>query len=1028
MTDAYCELHCHSSYSLLDGVSAPAALAARAADLGMPALALTDHNAVYGAVEFVQACREVDIRPILGAELTLYDGSHLTLLVRNQTGWENLCALITLAQHNAPKGEARLPRGVLGRHADGLTALTGCRHGALSRALVGDDAATARAVLTYLQEGFGREHVWVELQRHRLPDDRRRTHQLVEAARGAGAGIVATNNVHYADRDQQRLQDVVVCINQLTTLDEADGLLRPNAEYYLKSAAEMGVAFRGYPSAIANTLRIAEQCQFDLHFGLQTLPDFPTPAGVPAIRYLHDLCEQAVPQRVVAPSPRVYEQLYHELAVIERAGLANYFLIVWDIVHYAQTHGIRCQGRGSAANSLVAYLLTISPIDPLQHDLVFERFLSDERQAVPDIDVDFDAARREEVIQYVYRRYGAAHAAMACTFSTFRTRGAVRDVVKVLGLSAEHAAHALDQLEERAEDGRMKDEGESLPDQLTPQSADKPTNHLLSLVRQLKGLPRHLGIHNGGLVLMGAPLAARLPTEPAAMADRTVVQWDKESLEAAGIVKIDILGLRMLSAIDEANQLIGRAQPPEPARSSSSTNAQIASFADPTVYTMISAADTMGVFQVESRAQAQVLPQLKPATFNDLIVTISLIRPGPVQGNMVHPYLRRRAGVEPVTYLHPLLEPALRETLGVILFQEQVLKVARDVAGFTAGQGEQLRRALGSKHGPAAVDRFHDLFVAGAERNGVSADSAEQIFTQLRAFGGYSFAKSHAAAFAVLVYESAWLRHYHPAPFFCALLNNQPMGFWTPAVLVGDARRCGLEVRPVDIRRSHGRCTLEEGHIRLGFNYVKGFGEAAIELLLTARGERRFSNLADLCRRTRLPRRLVEHLIIAGALDKWGSRRDLLWRLGLLQIAEDELPLLFDDTGATLAPLTEAEQQAMELSMTGLSTGDHVLTHLRPSLPTAVLGSRALEQVPSGKRIQIGGLLVVHQAPYTAKGFRFLTLEDEDGLMNVVIRPKLYPTYRHILRTTSLLRVEGIVERQGPVVNVRATHLAPLVA
>ena len=712
----YVELHSHSYYSLLNGASSPVALVEQAVHLGMSALALTDHDNLYGAVVFAQAAKRAGIRPIFGAEITLKDASHLTLVVRNQTGWSNLCHLITTAQHNAPKGQASLTWDELAHHADGLVCLTGCRQGAIAQALHQHDTKSAQKWLAQFREWFGAAHVWVELQQHHLPDDTQRNAALVRLARQVGAGYVATNNVHYACREESRLQDVLVCIRHNTTLDDGVRLLRPNSEYHLKSGEQLLSLFKDAPDALENTLAVAELCDFELNYGLQDLPAYPTD-GQSAMGYLRHLCH-------TSPRFRHPERVEHELKIIAEAGLSNYFLIVWDIVRYAREQGVRCQGRGSAANSVVAYLLDISPIDPLAHDLVFERFLSAERRIVPDIDIDFDAALREEVIQYVYERYGADHAAMACTFITFRSRSAIRDVGKALGIPPaliDTMASSVDR------------KGASIAERITDKPPDSPLwQHLSELVEQIKGLPRHLSIHNGGMVITGTPLTTRLPTEPAAMAGRVVVQWDKESLEDAGLVKIDILGLRMLSAVSQAAEAVG-------------ADVDNLSFDDPDVFTMISAANTVGVFQVESRAQMQMLPRFRPRCFNDLIIAISLIRPGPLQGDMVHPYLRRRLGEESITYFHPLLEPALKETLGVILFQEQVLKVARDLAGFTPGQGELLRRALGKKNAPAAITQFKDDFMQGAIARGVPESVANTVFVKLLGFGSYSFPKSHAA-------------------------------------------------------------------------------------------------------------------------------------------------------------------------------------------------------------------------------------------------------------------------------------------
>ncbi|MBK8137687.1 MAG: DNA polymerase III subunit alpha [Chloroflexi bacterium] len=724
--------------------------------------------------------------------------------------------------------------------------------GEIAAALLCGDHDTAKRAARRYRELYG-DRFYIELQRHHLPDDQRLTADLIALARELSLPVVATNNVHYPAREGHCLQDVLACIRHNTTLDEGGVWLRPNSEYYLKSAAEMAALFTDVPDALTNTARIAGRCDFELAFGLQELPVYPTPDGISAESMLRGLSIEGITRRALEATEPITRQLEHELAVITRSGLSNYFLIVWDLVRWSRQNGILCQGRGSAANSLVAYLLMISPVNPLEHNLVFERFLSEERRSTPDIDIDFDAERREEVIQYVYERYGHAHAAMACTFVTFRARSAIRDVGKALGLPLDilnRATRVIDVFKS----GRIA-ESDGLSD-IIPAAT---MGVLADLCQQIDGFPRHLGIHNGGMILTGAPLHQRLPTEPATMADRFVVQWDKDSLEDAGICKIDILGLRMLSAVSDASKIAG-------------VDLDRLTFDDATVYDMVTAADTVGVFQVESRAQAQVLPRLRPKEFNDLIISISLIRPGPIQGNMVHPYLRRRLGEEPVQYPHPRLEPALSETLGVVLFQEQVLKVARDLAGFTGGQGELLRRALGSKRAHEQIEKLHDAFISGAGELDVTSAVAEAVFDALRSFGGYSFPKSHAAAFAVLVYQSAWLKRYHPAAFTCALLNNQPMGFWSPAVIVNDARRHGVRVLAADLRHSQARCTVEGDAVRLGFRQVRGIGDDAADRIVEARGDRPFASLRDFCRRVRIPRRLTENLILSGAMDTFDGR------------------------------------------------------------------------------------------------------------------------------------------------------------
>jgi len=855
----------------------------------------------------------------------------------------------------------------------------------------------------------------------------------------------------------------------------------------------MDALFADHPKAVENSERLADRCNFTLEYGLQDLPEFPTPHGMSASAFLRRLCQEAVQERFPSTNgddmqQRARKQLAHELDVIEQAKLPNYFLIVWDIVRFSRGEGIRCQGRGSAANSLVAYLLHISPIDPLSHDLVFERFLSPERQVVPDIDIDFDAQRREEVIQYIYEKYGSEHTAMACTFVTFRSRSALRDISKTLALQPEVVAAAARAAESTAQNtglGELRsprgvaektrlgerglsrgrwlgssrrgtaptahwltrtpvlspEERDELSEDSVKQSAisnqqlendesgpatlGSSASMLLDLAYQIEGFPRHLGIHSGGMIITGPPLMGRVPTEPATMEDRVVVQWDKDGLEDVGLVKIDILGLRMLSAITETLDLIEE-------MSGTAPNLDTLPFTDPAIFDMISRADTVGVFQVESRAQAQMLPRMKPNCFADLVVAISLIRPGPIQGNMVHPYLRRRLGLEPITYGHPSLKPALEETMGVILFQEQVLKVARDLAGFSAGQGEMLRRALGSKRAGEAIELFHDDFITGAGKKGVTQEVAETVFDLLRAFGGFSFAKSHAAAFSVIVYQSAWLKYYHFVPFYTALLNNQPMGFWNPAVLVGEAKRNNIQVLPVDLHHSQAKCKpvpeAEGGGIRLGFNYVKSLREDHVEEILIERERAKFTDLDDFYRRIRPGRRVTENLIVAGAMDSWGTpRRQLIWELGMLHDQEGELDLIFTAEEVSLPPLSPAEAMLGEQDVQGLSTGDHVMVFYRKWLEDrGIFGSERLEESANGQRVRVAGLVVVHQAPPTAKGHHFITLEDEAGLMNIIIRPRVHDRYRRVLHGPRLLLFEGDVQREGEVISLLARRAAAL--
>ena len=1019
---SYVELHAHSDHSLLDGVPSPEALVAQAAELGMPALALTDHDALYGAVRFVMAAREAGIKPILGAEVTLGDGSHLTLLVEAEEGYANLCRLITLARCGKEKGVARLARGDLAAHAGGLIALSGCCRGEIPRLLAAREFERAMEVARGYAYVFGPDRFFIEVQRHYWQGDNRLLAHLMALATRAGLDVVATGNAHYLHPRQREVHDVLTCIRQRTTLEDALYALRPNAEYVLRSPEEMAALFADIPIVLENTLRIGERCASATKYlpsGPQVLPRYPVPGGCSSDFYLRELCLQALCHRY--PNDPPCDLLARELAVINQAGLADYFLIVWDIVRFARVAGIRCQGRGSAANSLVAYLLGISPIDPVACDLVFERFLSPERCGPPDIDVDFAADRREEVIQYVYRRYGEDHTAMACTLVTFRARSAVRDVARVLGFPpalVERLAGALD-----VGDAGSIDESQGLIEAFGVDLAGKPFQHLLRIVPQLSGIPRHTGIHNGGMVLSGPPLHALVPLEPARMPDRVVTQWDKEALEGAGLIKVDLLGLRMLSAIEDSVTIIA-------AQSGEQPNLDVLLHNDPEVYDMLCRGETVGVFQVESRAQASLIPRFQPRNFADLVVQISLIRPGPIQAQMVYPYLRRRQGLESITYLHPLLGQALAETLGVIVFQEQVLKVARDLGGFTPGRAELLRRALSHKRADEQVRRFHEEFVARAVARGVVHEVAEQVFGQLQAFGGYAFPKSHAAAFAVLTYQSAWLRCYHPAAFFAALLRNQPMGFYPPHVVVSEARRCGVEIRPVGVETSGLLATAEGNTLQLGLAVVAGLGEAGGQSVIEARRFGPFRSLAGFCRRTRLGRRAVEALIWAGAFDGWEvPRRQLLWDLqAALEAAEGPppLPLPSSEEGPRFGFLSARGRLWTEVAYTGVSAREHLTALVSDKLrKMGITLSGALPDLQDGCKVGVGGVIASTQRPPTAKGMAFLALEDEGGLINVVLRPEVYEASRKALRSPFVV-VEGRLQKRGQAISVLARRVIPL--
>ncbi len=1054
MTDApYVELHCHSHYSFLDAPSSPGALLDRAAALGMTGLALTDHDGLYGAVEFWRAARARAIRPVIGAELTLARGSRLVLLAETQQGYANLSRLISAGQLAGSKGQSRLTIDDVAPRAAGLLCLTGGSRGAVAAAVLAQDAGRAVRAAGKLADIFGRDRLWVELQRHWLPEDARLNAGLLEVARATGLPVVATNDVHYATPDEHPLRDVLLATRDLCSLTELAARPGPHTsrEFCLKGAAEMAALFADLPRALTATQAIAERCEVTLDFSAQRTPAFPPqtpdfphgiPAGETAFSYLHALCQQGARERYTPITPDVVRQLARELLVIDTTGLADYFLLVWDIVRHARAQGIRCQGRGSAAGSLVAYALGITPVDPLAHNLLFERFLSADRHTMPDIDIDVAADRRDELIRYVYARYGADHAAMVCNVVTYQWRLAVRDVARALGFAPEDVDRVSAALRAPERPPVDASAGRAAPHDDTKghaQAADDLRGldaHALALVADLAGrlidTPRHLSVHSGGVLVTAQPLVEIVPVERAAKEGIVVAQWNKDSVEDAGLIKIDLLCLRTLDLVSEAEALIAAqtGQPPP---------LDALPLDDPAVYRALCAGDTIGAFQVESRAQSQMLPRLKPQRFEDIIVQVAIIRPGPIQGGMIHPYLRRRRGEEQPVYLHPSLEPVLKETLGVILFQEQVIRVAVALAGFAPGEADALRRAMSRSRSARAMSELRERFVAGAAANGVDGATAAEVFRQLEGFAVYGFCKSHATAFALLSYQTQWLKLYHPLAFYTALLNHQPMGFYSPEVVVGDAQRHGVKVLRPDVNRSQDECVIEGGALRLGLRYLHGLGAGGRARLLAARESRTrgaggpFVDLADFCRRTRLPRNLVADLARAGAFDGITTdRRGLLWTLGALQYDEDaadgvgalaEAP----DEAAELPALDEREALAWDYELLGLSPGDHPMRTLRDRLAAkGYLAAADLAQQPAGRRVTVAGLVVVRQAPPTAKGHLFITLEDETGLINLIIRPDLRQRRRDLLHNATLLAAQGETQRDGEAVSVLAREVAAL--
>jgi len=1044
----YVELHCHSNFSFLDGASPPADLARRAAELGMPALAVTDHQGLYGAVKFQAACRAHAVKPVFGAEVTLapaygaahsggarhadaLPGGHVTLLVENAVGWAGLCRMLSAAGLAGSKRDRPVTWDLLARHAAGLVCLTGCRDGVVAGPARRGDRAATLAAARRLREVFGPDRCYVELQRHLDGGDARLGATLVALAGHLRLPLVATNNVHYATSDGYRLQHVLTCIRRRTTLDDAGARLYATPHRYLKGTTEMTALFPELPAALANSARIAERCAFSLDLSHARLPPFPVPEGETAFGHLLGLCYQGLRRAYDPVTPAAAAQLTRELAVIEHRGLAEYFLLVHDIVRFAREAGILYQGRGSAAGSLVAYVLRITPVDPLAHGLLFDRFLSEDSKATPDIDVDFAADRREEVIQYVYRRYGPQHTAMVANVVTFQARSAVADVGKALGFPADLLADVRKHLYARSANDIAPDLSEvaRFADRMT----HLPWRLLLELCGRIDGCPRHPSIHVGGMIVTRTPLAELVPLEPAAMPGRVVVQWDKDDVEDAGLIKIDLLSLRTLGLVAECLDLVRASGGPDITYPDVPPD-------DPDVWRMLTAADTVGCFQVESRAQMNLQPRFRPTCMADVIIEVALIRPGPIQGGMAKAYLARRDGEQPVAYWHPLLQPVLSETLGIIVFQEQVLRVAMTMAGFSGAQADGLRRAMSRKRSLQAMETWRGQFLAGARERGVDAATANLVFDNLLGFASYGFCKSHAAAFAQLTYVTAWLKCHHPAAFYCSLLNAQPMGFYSVAVVVEDAKRHGIAVLPLHVNASGLEWRLEDGSLRVPLTRLRGMPDETAGRIAAARDDGPFGSLWDLVRRARPPRAMVERLIQVGALDglpaRAGSgregpradhRRDLLWALGEMHWSEGGLDLPPVVIAADLPAMTATETVGADYALLGLAQGRHLMSLLRPRLAElGVVTAMEVAALPHGARTRVAGRLEILQRPGPAKGIAFVSVEDETGLANLLLFPDRYQANRRAFRASPIVIADGVVQHEKGAMHLITDRVVPV--
>ncbi|MEV7962212.1 error-prone DNA polymerase [Oerskovia paurometabola] len=1198
----YAELHAHSAFSFLDGASHPEELAAEAAHLGLSALAVTDHDGLYGVVRFATAARAVSLPTVFGAELHLPvapapgaapvldaptgvpdpRASHLLVLARGPDGYRNLSSAIATAHlATGTKGAADYRLERLGEQSDGQwLVLTGCRKGAVRSALLTEGPRAARRELDRLVQVFGADNVAVEITDAGDPRDSDLCDALAGLAADAHLPLVATGNVHYARPRDAALAGALAAVRARSSLDDMDGWLPGAPTAHLRSAAEMADRHRRHPQAVATAAELGAECQFDLRLVAPELPPYPVPAGHDERSWLRVLVERGGTDRYgpreAEREPGAWRQIDHELAIIEQLGFPGYFLIVYDLVEFCRARGILAQGRGSAANSAVCYALGITAVDAVKHGLLFERFLAPERDGPPDIDVDIESVRREEVIQYVYERFGRTHAAQVANVISYRPKSAVRDAARALGhdvgqqdawsksierwgslrgpdpsspaadraareraiaargahasvpgavgpaaagasaaggtaradappavvtrtaakdaRAAEvwgtgaprqreqrrrpdrpHTGHAdwtpdlsgrvVDPLAEDQGDRRGRDQGagptlcsddphDVVPARRPPSAAEEGEipGPVLELAERLLRLPRHLGIHSGGMVMCDRPVIEVCPVEWARMEGRTVLQWDKEDCADAGLVKFDLLGLGMLTAIRVAFELIAEHE---------GLGLELHSLPDddPAVYDLLCAADTVGVFQVESRAQMATLPRLQPRTFYDIVIEVALIRPGPIQGGSVHPYINRARGREKVEYLHPLLEKSLAKTLGVPLFQEQLMQMAIDVAGFSAAEADQLRRAMGSKRSVERMEALHGRLLDGMAKNGVAPDVAEQIYDKLKAFADFGFPESHAYSFAYLVYASAWLKVHHPAAFYAGLLAAQPMGFYSPQSLVADARRHGVTALRPDVnasgvkagverlpRRSasrgagapSGRDVRPDGAahpdlslaVRMGLGSVRGVGDPVAEAVVAARAAGPFTDLRDLVRRVDLTTAQLEALATGGALESLGvARREALWAAGALaQEGPDTLPGVSVGVEAPMLPgMSEVETAVADVWATGVSTDSYPTQYVRPGLRRAGVITVAEAVVhEAGRRVAVGGVVTHRQRPGTAGGVTFLSIEDETGLLNVICTPGLWQRFRRVARSSPALVVRGRLERADGATNLLAEHLAPL--
>ena len=1065
----YVELHSRSAFSFLEGTSLPEELVAACAGLNMSAMALLDRDGVYGAPRFHMAAKKAGAKAHIGTEVTTVCGAsecrsrhlerskgslflngsfRLPLLISSRVGYQNLCRLITKMKLRAKKDEGAIREEELEEHADGLICLTGGDDGPLAAALARGGFEEALRHVDRLTQIFGHNHIYVELQRHLHRDEEARNRAAIEIARSLHLPLLATNGVCYATAKGRELCDVFTALRNHRTLATAGRLLSRNSERYLKSPQQMEQLFADLPDALANTTELSSRLEFELSDLGYEFPRYPVPEGETMMSFLRERTREGFQQRYGRATTdlkgRARRQIERELALIEKLALAGYFLIVWDIIHFCRDQGILAQGRGSAANSAVCYALGITAVDPVGMDLLFERFLSEERGEWPDIDIDLPSGdQRERAIQYVYQRYGERGAAMTANVITYRNRMAAREMGKALGFDPE----TLNKISAAVATWEYKDANDALDHRFRDAGLDLRHPRLrkyFELCLATLDLPRHLGQHSGGMVICQGQLDSVVPLEPASMPGRVVVQWDKDDCTDMKIIKVDLLGLGMMAVLEDSLQLI---------RDNHKEQVDLAQLPqdDPTVYSALQKADTVGMFQIESRAQMSCLPRLRPQNFYDIVVQVAIIRPGPIVGQMVNPFLKRRQGRETVTYPHPSLEPVLERTLGVPLFQEQLLRMAMIAANFSGGEAEELRRAMGFKRSEQRMKEIEAKLRAGMQRNSISHEAQEQIILSITSFALYGFPESHAASFALIAYASAYLKCHYLAAFTTALLNNQPMGFYHPATIVTDAQRHGLKALPIDIRKSDWLCTLEAEEkvpnsfaLRLGLRYVRGLREEVGRALVRERNIVPFASIHDLVRRVPELRKAelvalaeigaLNHLQrrdkdIAGNASTKLHRRDALWQVERAVRRSGPLleELLEPDSSSPLLPMDHEERLIADFHGTGLTVGPHPMAYRRAEMKTLDIRSACeLSHIPDGKHVRIGGCVIARQRPGTAHGFVFLSLEDETGIANAILRPDLLQKNRMLVTSERFLMIEGILQNQDNVISVKAERVFPL--